>query len=113
MTLDYVDHLLPGSATLAEQALSAGLNRDAILGPPIDAVAGWRFARPLPAGFGPWLVEEYQLGSIRRFFPTDEDCIDAGWPWQRLRGTLTAVDRAMGWIGYDAAMVEPPQVRRR
>ncbi|MEM1284953.1 MAG: phage tail protein [Pseudomonadota bacterium] len=113
MTLTRAQHLQPPNAVPDEKALAAGLNRDAVLGPSIDAIAGWRFARPLPAGFGPWLVKEYQLGAIRRFFAIDEDCIDAGWPWQRLRGTLTAVDRAMGWIGYDAAMVEPPQVRRR
>lgn len=113
MTLAYADHLLPPNATHAEKALSAALNRDAVLGPGMDAIAAWRFQRPLPAGFGPWLVDEYQLGAVRRFFASDEACIDAGWPWQRLRGTLTAVDRAMGWIGYEAATVEPPQVRRR
>lgn len=106
-------HLLPSNATPAEKALSEALDRDAILGPGADAIAGWRFARPLHAGFGPYLVDELQLGTIRSYFESDEATVDAGVPWQRLRGTLAAVDTALGWIDYETAQVEAPVIGRR
>lgn len=106
-------HLLPSNATPAEKALSEALDRDAVLGPGADAIAGWRFQRPLPDGFGPYLVDELQLGTIRSFFDSDEATIDAGVPWQRLRGTLAAVEMALGWIDYDSADVEAPNTTRR
>lgn len=106
-------HLLPSNATPAEMALSQALDRDAILGPGADAVAGWRYERPLPDGFGPYLVDELQLGTIRRFFGSDEATVDAGWPWLNLRGTIQAVEDALGWIAYENAEVEDPVVGRR
>lgn len=106
-------HLLPSNVTPAEKALSASLDRDAILGPGADAIAGWRYARPLPASFGPYLVDELQLGPIRSYFETDEATVDAGWPWLKLRGTLAAVETALGWIDYETAQVEPPVIGRR
>lgn len=106
-------HLLPSNATQAEMALSQALDRDAILGPGADAVAGWRYERPLPAGFGPYLVDELQLGTIRSFFDTDEATVDAGWPWLQIRGTIAAVETALGWIDYEAALVEAPVLGRR
>lgn len=107
-----VQHLLPANATPIEMALSEALDRDGVLGPGIDAVAGWRFERPLPAGFGPWLVDGLALGPIRVFFETDEATVDAGWPWLERRGTVAAVETALGWIDYDSAEVEAPNPRR-
>lgn len=112
MTLAFDKHLLPSNATLAEKALATALDKRDDLSPGIDAIASWRFARPLPSGFGPWLVDEYQLGTIRQFFDSDEACIDAGWPWLQIRGTVQAVEDALGWTGYQAAEVEAPNVRR-
>lgn len=106
-------HLLPSNATTAEKALSASLDRDAVLGPGADAIARWRYARPLPAGFGPYLVDELQLGPIRSYFETDEATVDAGWPWLKLRGTLGAVETALSWVAYEAALVEAPVLGRR
>ena len=106
-------HLLPANATSIEIALSQALDRDDVLGLPIDAVAGWRFERPLPAGFGPYLVDSLALGPIRQFFDTDEATVDAGWPWLNQRGTVQAVEDAMAWIDYGAVAVEPAIKGRR
>jgi hypothetical protein len=112
MIIPFERHLIEAETEPAIEALSASLDRDALLGPPADAIATWRFERPLPDGFGPWLVNDLTLGTIRQFFDSDEACIDAGWPWLQIRGTVQAVEDALGWIEYEAAAVEAPNVRR-
>ena len=105
-------HLLPANATALERALSEAFDREAVLGPGADAVTGQRFRRPLTPGWGPWLILEYALGPVSRFFGRQEEAIDKGVVWQRLRGTPAAVAAALHWIGYAAAAVDDGRASR-
>lgn len=109
-----VNHLLPSSSTPWEKALSESLDRDAEFSDAIDSIRGFKFARPLVvSNVGPWLLIENGIADLARFFETDEDCLDAGVPWSRLRGTPSAIMTALAWIGYDDASVLDQNVRRK
>lgn len=95
-------HLLPPYSEKAEKAISEALDFLPELQPHVAKVRGFRYARPLIASFGPWLIAEYGLGSIQRFFDSVEDTIDAGVPWSRVRGTPLAIETALSWIAYDS-----------
>lgn len=107
------NHLLPSNATALEIAVSESLDRDTVLGPKIDDITGPKFDRPFPAGFGPWVIGEYGLGGIERFFASQEDAVDVGIPWQRKRGTPGALKTALDWIGYTSITIEDSNVGRR
>ena len=107
------NHLLPSNATPFEKALSESLDRDSVLGPKIDDITGPKFERPFPDGFAPWVIAEYGLGGIERFFDTQEDAVDEGMPWQRKRGTPGAIKAALDWIGYTSITLEDSNVGRR
>lgn len=106
-------HLLPHNASKLELATSETLDFLPALGPIADEVAGFRFERPLNTTFAPWLIAEYGLGDIQRFFETIEDAIDAGLPWQRILGTPAALSASFDWIGYGDIQVVDQFVGRR
>lgn len=106
-------HLLPSNATPLERAVSETLDRDPVLGPGIDAASSIRFQRPLIPSYAAWILAQYGLGGVSQFFDTIEEAIDAGVPWQRVRGTVAALELALDWIGYDEIAVEHLGRRRR
>lgn len=59
-----------------------------------------------PPSFLPFLIYELGLGELTPYVPNLYSLIDDGVDWQRLRGTLSAVDMGLAWIGYSAA-IEP------
>lgn len=105
--------LLPANATPLERAVSETLDRDPILGPGIKAARSIRFQRPLIATYASWILSQYGLGGVSQFFDTVEEAIDAGVPWQRVRGTVAALEAALDWIGYDDIYIEHGYRRRR
>ncbi|MES0108399.1 phage tail protein [Mesorhizobium sp. M0013] len=105
-------HLLPHNATPFERALSEVLDRTPEFGPYIDSIAGLKYGE-IPATFSPWVVEEYGLGPISEFFEDDAAIIEAGIPWQRVRGTPLAITKALAWLGYMAPAIEDQNDRRR
>ncbi len=105
--------ILPSNATEFEKALEEACDFEAILAGPIANIHGLKYQRPLVSGFGPWVAQEYGLGPIADFFDTVEDLIDVGRSWQRIRGTPLAVETALGWISYDAILIEDQVTGRR
>lgn len=107
-------HLLPRNAQPLERALVDAIDPTDDLASSIDAIHGFKFDRPLRAGanYGPWLLAEYGLGEIERFFASIEDAIDAGIEWSRLRGTPDAIETALSWLGYAAADVKDQHANR-
>lgn len=105
-------HLLPGNAKQLEKDIGEVLDPTPVLGPKADEIAGFKFVRPLNETIAPWLIVEYGLGPISRFFETIEGTIDDGIPWQRRRGTPWAVGESLGWIGYEAVQVFHQYPRR-
>lgn len=104
-------HLLPHNATPFERALSEVLDRTPEFGPYIDSIAGLKYG-VIPATFSPWVVAEYGLGPISEFFDDDAAIIEAGIPWQRVRGTPMAITTALAWLGYMAPAIEDQNDRR-
>jgi hypothetical protein len=106
-------HLLPGNASALERAVSETLDYLPALGPIVATIHGFKFEDPLNASVAPWLVAEYGLGDISRFFESVESLIASGIPWQRTRGTPAAVETSLEWIGYDSAFVTDQFRHRR
>lgn len=106
------DHLLPSNATGLERALSLAIDATPRVGLPIVEMRGLKLRQP-PPSFLPYLLYEYGLGPISRFFDDPRECIADGIAWQRVRGTQDAITRALGWLGYDGAHENMPPRRRR
>lgn len=105
--------LLPDNRSVLEDALGISTDPAPAILAQIEAVRGFRYARPLDITVAPWLVLEYGLGPIADFFDTIEDLIDQGRAWQRIRGTPEAFHTAMRWIGYPNAAIEDQGGHRR
>lgn len=104
--------ILPGNATALERALSLALDPAPIIDPVADIVPGLKIVAP-PPSFLPYLVYEYGLGELTPYLPNLYQLIDEGVRWQRVRGTPSAIDRALGWLGYAGQLEEPPMRRAR
>lgn len=105
-------HLLPASSTPFERALSEATDPTPYLAAPIDALRGIKLIAP-PPSLLPYLVYEYGLGVLTPYIANLYDLIEEGIPWSRRRGTPAALDQALGWLGYMAALEEAPTDRRR
>ncbi|WP_246744148.1 phage tail protein, partial [Bartonella raoultii] len=55
-----------------------------------------------PPRFLPWLIEEYGLGELTPYVPNLYDLLDQGIEWQRIRGSVAAIDRGLEWLGLSA-----------
>ncbi|WP_375673854.1 phage tail protein [Bartonella sp. TS82HLJMH] len=55
-----------------------------------------------PPRFLPWLIEEYGLGELTPYVPNLYDLIDQGIQWQRLRGSLAAIEVGLEWLQITA-----------
>ncbi|WP_330169488.1 phage tail protein [Bartonella grahamii] len=96
-----VGSLLPTNATEFEKRLAdaCDFHQD------IDgSVLGISRAKLItrPPRFLPWLIEEYGLGELTPYVPNLYDLIDQGLAWQRIRGSVAAVDMGLEWLGLSA-----------
>lgn len=105
--------LLPANSTDLERTLEQAMRFPADVATAISAIHGLKYARPIAPGFAPFVLQEYGLGKIARFFDTIEHAIDQGRAWQRIRGTPFAASTALGWIGYNAAQILDQNPKRR
>ncbi|WP_039757938.1 phage tail protein [Bartonella queenslandensis] len=55
-----------------------------------------------PPRFLPWLIEEYGLGELTPYVPNLYDLIDQGLAWQRLRGSVAAIELGLQWLELSA-----------
>ncbi|GAA5101984.1 phage tail protein [Bartonella acomydis] len=55
-----------------------------------------------PPRFLPWLIEEYGLGELTPYVPNLYDLLDQGIEWQRIRGSVAAIDMGLEWLGLSA-----------
>lgn len=92
--------LLPSNSTPFEKGMSIGFDRETVLGPSIESIRSAKLI-DRPVALQPWLIIEYGLGEISRFFGDKLELIDQGIPWQRLKGTPSAISKALKWVGYD------------
>lgn len=47
----------------------------------------------------PFLIDEYGLQELTPYFSNSYDLIDQGLEWQRIRGSVAAIDRGLQWLG--------------
>jgi hypothetical protein len=107
---DPVD-LLPISVTAFERAMSAAIDpRAALLDRYNSIPVAWRNT---PPALLPFVVWQLGLGELSPYLPNLYDLIDDGVRWQRLRGTPASIAKALGWLGYAAALEEAPARRVR
>jgi P2-related tail formation protein len=105
-------HLLPPNATPFEKGMSLGFDREDLYGPKIESLRTLKLV-DRPPNFLEWLIVEYGLGEISRFFDSGLDCIDTGIPWQRIKGTPRSLRDALSWIEYNNIWLEDQVKRRR
>ncbi|PIT68554.1 phage tail protein [Bartonella tribocorum] len=96
-----VGSLLPSHATEFEKRLAdaCDFHQD------VDgAVLGISRAKLItrPPRFLPWLIEEYGLGELTPYVPNLYDLIDQGLAWQRLRGSVAAIEMGLRWLEISA-----------
>ncbi|PIT68272.1 phage tail protein [Bartonella tribocorum] len=96
-----VGSLLPSHATEFEKCLAdaCDFHQD------VDgAVLGISRAKLItrPPRFLPWLIEEYGLGELTPYVPNLYDLIDQGLAWQRLRGSVAAIELGLQWLELSA-----------
>lgn len=58
-----------------------------------------------PPRFLPWLIEEYGLGELSPYVPNLYDLIDQGLSWQRLRGSVAAIEMGLRWLEITARFI--------
>jgi len=104
-------HLQPDSSTPLERTLSASTDVYERVGANVTAMRRLKLGNPPPSWL-PFLVYEYGLGELQPYVPNLYELIDEGIDWQRVRGTPASVFRALGWLGYSAALDEAPPRRR-
>lgn len=104
---------LPGNSTDFEYAVDEALDVRAKFLPAINSIANLKSQRPLPEGFGPFIVWEAGLSAITGFFATSEEVLDNGLPWIDLRETPAGVTTALSWIGYTSPSLEDQNVGLR
>lgn len=105
--------LLPSNRTVIEESLAAGTDPFSIVLALIEERRGFKYARPVESDLAPWLIHEYGLAPISRFFDDDSALIDAGRAWQTIRGTPAGVLTGLGFAGYDGASLQDQVTGRR
>lgn len=53
----------------------------------------------------PWLAMQWQVAQFVRYFADTDALLTAALPWLFERGSAASVRRALGWLGYDQAVV--------
>ncbi|XOK12624.1 phage tail protein [Agrobacterium tumefaciens] len=100
------DRLLPSNSGPFEVAIEkALLQRAGAIAYGADAIRGAKLVSP-PTSFLPYLIWEYGLGELTPYVPNLYDLIRDGIQWQRVRGTFSAIQRGLAWIGYTASIEE-------
>lgn len=97
--------LLPRNTTPWEMAVTDAMTAEAVVEGAIAFIRGAKLTHPLP-NMLPFLVWELGLGELTPYVPNLYEIIDQGVAWQRVRGTPLAIAKALGWLGYAAALEE-------
>ena len=91
--------LLPTGSTALERAVDQ-------CAPRWDALARATHPGDDAHPFKPWLAAEWALAEFAPYFASTDDLLIAGLPWLRQRGSVAAVRRALGWVGFAGAWLD-------
>ena len=98
-----MNSLLPPNATPLERAVEQLILRSFYDRPRL--IAGAKFNPLLRPSLHPYLVHEWGLAPLEHYLPR-EQILDEGVSWSRIRGTVAAVEQALGWIGFSPIVEE-------
>ncbi|EJF85355.1 phage tail protein [Candidatus Bartonella washoeensis] len=96
-----VSSLLPNNATEFEKCLAEACDFHQDVDGSVLGISRSKLITR-PPRFLPWLIEEYGLGELTPYVPNLYDLIDQGLAWQRLRGSLAAIDIGLEWLQITA-----------
>ncbi|WP_019219097.1 phage tail protein, partial [Bartonella florencae] len=90
--------LLPPNSSLFERCLAGAM----ALSPQVkraleDIVRAKLITRP--PSWLPFLIDEYGLQELTPYVPNLYDLLDQGLEWQRIRGSVAAIDMGLQWLG--------------
>jgi P2-related tail formation protein len=97
--------LLPPNATQFERDTSRAISSLPKLqgGPPLIRTAK---RLNIPPSVLPWLVYEYGLGEVSRYFDDLNQLLVEGVAWQRIRGTPASILQSLSWLGLGGLVDE-------
>nr|VFK12769.1 MAG: Phage tail protein (Tail_P2_I) [Candidatus Kentron sp. LFY] len=104
--------LLPPNATGEEHAIEKAMRVSMEIEAAISLLPGIKLDNP-PDALLPWLVWEYGLTEVAPYIGDYQKVIREGLIWQRNRGTVDALERALGWIDVRPTIEEeePDSIR--
>ncbi|ENN91147.1 phage tail protein [Bartonella bovis] len=96
--------LLPTNTTEFEKRLADACDFHKSIESSIDFISRAKLDIIDPS-FLPWLVEEYGLGELTSYVPDLAVLLETGPQWQRVRGSLAAIDKGLEWLDLSACFV--------
>lgn len=96
--------LQPKNATRLEKAVSQTIDRLPELNVGVQDLRGFKYEPADP--IVPYLVLEYGLTEVADYLPDLRAALAEGVDWQRIRGTIASVHKALNWIGADGIIEE-------
>lgn len=97
-------NLLPPESTQIEKDVVEAACRHDAIAVELEKARTAKFVNR-PSSYLPWLVIEYGLGEISKYFADQNDTIDTGIPWQRKKGTPWAIFESLSWVGYGSLVL--------
>ncbi|WP_455466230.1 phage tail protein [Bartonella sp. B39] len=93
--------LLPSNSSLFERCLAEAMAFDPHVKTALEEIPRAKFITRPPSWL-PFLIDEYGLQELSPYFSNLYDLIDQGLQWQRLRGSLAAIELGLEWLGITA-----------
>ncbi|CAK01645.1 phage tail protein [Bartonella tribocorum] len=96
-----VSLLLPPNSSLFERCLADAMAVDVQVKRALEDISRAKLITRPPSWL-PSLIDEYGLQELTPYFSNSYDLIDQGLAWQRLRGSVAAIELGLQWLGLSA-----------
>ncbi|WP_375651289.1 phage tail protein, partial [Bartonella sp. OT172YNZD] len=93
--------LLPPNSSLFERCFAEAMAFDPHVKTALEEIPRAKFITRPPSWL-PFLIDEYGLQELSPYFSNLYDLIDQGLAWQRLRGSLAAIEMGLQWLEISA-----------
>ncbi|GAA4666982.1 phage tail protein [Bartonella pachyuromydis] len=90
--------LLPPNSSLFERCFAEAMALDPHVKTALEEIPRAKFITRPPSWL-PFLIDEYGLQELTPYVPNLYDLLDQGLEWQRIRGSVAAVDMGLQWLG--------------
>ncbi|CDO48845.1 phage tail protein [Bartonella tribocorum] len=96
-----VSLLLPPNSSLFERCLADAMAVDVQVKRALEDISRAKLITRPPSWL-PFLIDEYGLQELTPYFSNLYDLIDQGLAWQRLRGSVAAIELGLQWLELSA-----------